>query len=91
MAPTPAPTARYVVTLAVYPDKSCSFVSTAKWPDLKVVVDLKPADSFLRVACHYFFAKYEADPVIGTPSSTESVGWYSNDPDVPLYIPSIKM
>ena len=90
-APTRAPAVRYIVTLAVYPDKSCRFSSTARWRELSVVVDLKPTEVFLRTACHYFLARYEAGPVIGTPSSTESVGWYSTNPDVPLYIPNIEM
>jgi len=75
----------------MYQDKSCTFVSTSKWLEPQGTINLKPSDTFLRTACHYFLTKYEVEPVVGTPSSTQTVGWYASNPDVPLYIPSFTM
>jgi len=89
--PSTNPAAHYIVTLGIYPDKSCVFVSTAEIPKLNVVADLRPPDAFLKVACRYFLATYQTQAPAGEPSSTEGVGWYTNNPDIPRYIPHVEM
>jgi len=79
------------VTLAIYPDKSCSFISAAELSNSSVKVGVRPSDSFLKVACGYFLATYRVAAPTETPSATETVVWYTSNPDVPRYIPSIDM
>jgi hypothetical protein len=83
--------ARYIVTLAIYPDKSCFFVSSHEVSSNDVEAGLKPSEAFLKVACGYFLATYKIGASVGAPSSTEVVGWYANDPDIPRYMPNVQM
>ena len=83
--------ASYIVTLAIYSDKSCIFVSSHEASSNNGEVVLKPSEAFLKVACGYFLATYRTTTPIGTPSSTEVVGWYTNDPDIPRYMPNVQM
>ena len=87
-----SPGARYIVNLAIYPDKSCIFVSTAELPEQVAGPGPKPSEAFLKVACGYYLAGYRTRaPESNASPSIESVGWYANDPDIPRYIPKIEM
>ena len=89
--PTVTAKARYIVTLAIYPEKSCVFVSSHEASSDNVEAGLKPSEAFLKVACGYFLATYKTSAPVGAPSSTEVVGWYASDPDIPRYMPNVQM
>jgi hypothetical protein len=83
---------RYAVTLSIYPDKSCTFVSTAPIRDPTAAVNLRPSEDFLRVACRYYYASFTSGhPLSNARPSTEVVFWYTNNPDVPMYVPNVEM
>ena len=90
VAPSQART-RHIVTLGIYSDNSCAFVSAADAQSPRVPTNLKPSEAFLKIACSYFLLPFRSDSPAQQPSSTRIVGWYPNNPDVPRYIPDIQI